>query len=304
MFKLFNFYSKNYLLIKGLSKRSIEAYSSDVLQFCACCDNEEHEIIINNPKYNLKKFFDIISSEYAPKTVRRKMISVKTFLDFLYSADILKNRDYTDFKFKIQNSQKIPKFIPRSDIGKMVHHYENLISKTKNQTTLKELLRRGAIFEFLYLTGVRVEELCNLKMQDVYFEDEVIIINGKGKKQRLIPFMIKKTKFLKIYYEIYKDVLESCNYFFINKWNHKISTQSVRSVITRLEEEIKLEYSITPHMFRHTLATNLLENGVNLRIVQEILGHSTIKTTEIYTHITIKHAKEVFLEKHPYNYIH
>ena len=304
MYKLYLSYYKKGLLFKGLTSTSLEAYSFDVLQFCTCCELWRGKDAINNSKKALENFFNAIRGEYSAKSIKRKMTSVKGFLDFLYNAGIVKDPTYKDFRFKVKAMITVPKFVLKSDIRKMVHHYEVLLERTKGLPEYYENVRRAAIFEFMYLTGVRVEELCSIKTRDIYIDDGAVIINGKGGKQRLIPFAITKSKFLEAYYNEFKEVERKSGFFFVNKWGKKISTQSVRQLVVRLRKEIGCDYDITPHMFRHTLATNLLENGVNLRIVQEILGHSSIKTTEIYTHVSIKHAKEMFFEKHPYNFMY
>lgn len=157
--------------------------------------------------------------------------------------------------------------------------------------------------EFLYLTGVRVDELCSLKADNFLREEQIILISGKGGKQRAIPIDTNRPNCLNLYIKNYEREINEAGYLFINKWGGKLSPQSVRSLVKDVSMKAGIKTKITPHMFRHTLATNLLEKGLDLRTVQEILGHSTVKTTEIYTHITITRLKEAVLNNHPYNSI-
>lgn len=153
-----------------------------------------------------------------------------------------------------------------------------------------------------FATGARVAEICNLHSQDVDFIGKSVKLYGKGSKERIIP--IENTSVLTIlsdYYFIYEEKISDCGYFFVNKYGKRLTEQSVRCMINSYCQTCGISIHITPHMFRHSFATLLLEQDVDIRYIQKLLGHSSITTTQIYTHVTSAKQKEIIKTKHPRN---
>lgn len=159
-------------------------------------------------------------------------------------------------------------------------------------------LRNVLILELLFATGMRISELCSLTIEQVYFTDYIIKIYGKGSKERLIQICNKNVQRL---LNEYKNTLTNNKYFFTNRLHKRLSEQSVRNMINNYSIQSGVTLHITPHMFRHSFATLLLEEDVDIRYIQQMLGHSSITTTQIYTHISINKQKIILTEKHPRN---
>ena len=179
--------------------------------------------------------------------------------------------------------------------------------KIKNSSTdykEKHAVRNAAVIELLFSTGIRVSELCNIKRKEINLEEGELLIFGKGAKERMLQIGNENVlKILKSYATLYEDDLKDSEYFFLNKNKERLSEQSVRILLKTLETEIGLDQHITPHMLRHTFATQLLEEDVDIRYIQRILGHSSISTTQIYTHVSSHKQKEILVMKNPRNAI-
>ena len=177
-------------------------------------------------------------------------------------------------------------------------------SLAESEYQLRCCVRDIAMIELLFATGMRISELCSLKPESIDLESGNILIYGKGAKERVIqignPEVISA---LLLYQEYFKEDIVSCGYFFVNKRKNKLSDQSVRFMIKRYAEIAGITQHITPHMFRHSFATLLLEQDVDIRYIQQMLGHSSISTTEIYTHVSNKKQKDILVNKHPRNLI-
>ena len=158
------------------------------------------------------------------------------------------------------------------------------------------------MIELLFATGMRISELCSLKPSDIDLKSSNILIYGKGAKERMIqlgnPEVINA---LSLYQEVFREDIDACGYFFVNRLQRRLSDQSVRFMINRYAELAGIRQHITPHMFRHSFATLLLEQDVDIRYIQRMLGHSSISTTEIYTHVSSAKQKDILVHKHPRN---
>jgi integrase/recombinase XerD len=172
--------------------------------------------------------------------------------------------------------------------------------KKQNQYGYKALTRNIAIIELLFATGIRVSELCGLKKEDIDIRSGLIKVFGKGGKERIIQICDSESKaLLKKYYQLNKTKIMSGEYFLVNRLGKPLSTQSVRLMLHHYIQKIGLSKHITPHTFRHTFATLLLEEDVDIRYIQGMLGHSTITTTQIYTHLNSEKQKKILTTKHP-----
>ena len=174
--------------------------------------------------------------------------------------------------------------------------------RTTASTTYQKrnALRDAAIIELLFATGIRITELCSLKPFDINLYEKTILIYGKGSKERKIQIGNDDVvTILQEYTENFADEIQACNYFFVNQSGRPLSDQAVRRMINKYASLAAIELHITPHMFRHTFATCLLEADVNIRYIQEMLGHSSINITEIYTHVAMSKQRDILTSKHP-----
>lgn len=196
----------------------------------------------------------------------------------------------------------LPKTIPLDTISILISFSYKQISLAKTNYQLKCAVRNAAIIELLFATGGRVAEICTLRAEDVDILDGAIKFYGKGSKERIIPIENQAViNILNRYRSLYEDSIISARYFFVNKLGNRTTEQSVRNMLNRYCTLCGIELHITPHMFRHSFATLLLEEDVDIRYIQRMLGHSSITTTQIYTHVTSAKQKEIIKTKHPRN---
>ncbi len=163
-------------------------------------------------------------------------------------------------------------------------------------------IRDIAVIELLFATGMRISELCSLKPSDIDLANNTVLIYGKGAKERILQIGNQEVlSALLLYQNIFAEDIAACGYFFVNRLRHKLSDQSVRFMINRYAKLAGISQHITPHMFRHSFATLLLEQDVDIRYIQRMLGHSAISTTEIYTHVSNTKQKDILVHRHPRN---
>lgn len=191
----------------------------------------------------------------------------------------------------------LPKIIQKENIEKIIQYLFGRVSSAKADFQTIISIRNIAIIGLLFSTGIRISELCNIKVADINFNEKTLKIFVKGSKERIL-YIGNETvvDFCKKYKQLNEYVAEN-DYFFLNRFGKQISDQSVRIILKNIESELKLTEHNTPHMFRHTFATTLLEKDVDIRYIQSILGHSSISTTQIYTHVTYFKQIEILTEK-------
>jgi integrase/recombinase XerD len=283
---------------KNLSKKTMDAYTIDLNQFQLYVKNSEIDIIEKNC---IKSYLQIIS-KFKPKTAKRKIASLKAMFNYLeYENDNFIN-PFRKIKIRLKETYTLPTVMTINEVQKILQYLyrSKQIHKCKDCYSYKALVRHIAILELLFATGIRVSELCNLKIENIDLRYGVIKILGKGNKERIIQFCNPETKnSVKEYFLLFKDQLKSKNYFFVNRLGNTLSTQSVRLMLRQVIDKVGLTKKITPHTFRHTFATLLLEEDVDIRYIQGMLGHSTITTTQIYTHINSDKQKRILMAKHP-----
>lgn len=264
-------------LEKGLSNNTILAYQTDIIAFFDFVDKNLDEIIRKDFS-NYTKF--LARKELTPSTITRKIASIKGLFKFLCNKRIILKNPASSL-----NSPKIPKRLPK------------VLTETEINTLIKKALlpEELPVVELLYSAGVRVSELVNLELKNVDLKTNLIKVFGKGSKERIIPINKKCSDILKKYLkkrEIIAFKYNSKPYFFLEENGKKITRQKVYKIIKKLGREINK--NISPHTLRHTFATHLLEHGADLRVVQELLGHSSIITTQLYTHISKKTLRDVY----------
>lgn len=286
---------------KNLDNKTIKSYSIDLKQYSDFISDFSLDW---NDKKSIEKFIEFMHSKFKPKSVKRKIASLKAFFHYLEIEEIIEVNPFHKIQIKYKEPFILPKTIPLQTIEKIMSY---AYSEYKRQTTYyahKTALRNVLILELLFATGMRISELCTLTTEQINFNDYIIKIYGKGSKERLIQICNKNVQRLMDEYrnEFYFE-LNNYNYFFINRLNNRLSEQSVRNMIADYTEKAKIQLHITPHMFRHSFATLLLEEDVDIRYIQQMLGHSSITTTQIYTHTSINKQKDILTVKHPRNKI-
>ena len=267
-------------------KKDLNEYNSFVLS---------NKINYKNMDYNDAKEYVIYLNKKndAKSTISRKLSSLRTFYKYL----VLNNKVESNPFLLVSSPKKekrIPKFI----------NYNNMeeILNVPNIKT-KEGQRERVILEVLYASGVRVSELVNIKLKDIDFSNKNILIFGKGSKERLVSFgdyALEYNLYLKEGRNLLLDGVKS-DYLIVGKKSEKLTTRRVEQIIDDIIKRTSIKLNITPHMFRHTFATHLLDNGCDLLVVQELLGHASLSSTEIYTHVSNEHLREVYLKCHPRN---
>jgi integrase/recombinase XerD len=218
--------------------------------------------------------------------------------------EIIETNPFNKIETSFREPLLLPKTIPLLTINAMLSAAYSNLSEPLTKYQRKTVIRDIAVLELLFATGARVSEICSLKASDVNESDHTIKFYGKGSKERIIQIENKSVrKAVKKYSLLFARDIKSSGFFFVNRLHNRLSEQSVRSMINKYAESANSDTHITPHMFRHSFATLLLEEDVDIRYIQKLLGHSSITTTQIYTHVAMSKQKEILSTKHPRNKI-
>lgn len=283
-------------LEKSLSDNTVSAYLADIGKLFQFLEDEQiHPLDVTLD--NLETFSaNLRDLGIQPRSQARILSGIRSFYHYLILEDYLQ-ADPSELLESPQIGFHLPEILTLDEIDLLIESID---------LSTKEGQRNRTILETLYSCGLRVSELCNLKLSDLYLEEGFIKVDGKGSKQRLIPISPRGIRELQLYFidrnqisikKSYED------YVFISKWGKNISRITVFHIIKTLAEAISLKKTISPHTFRHSFATHLLEGGANLRAIQCMLGHESIGTTEIYTHIDKNRLRSEIIEHHPRNKI-
>lgn len=284
-------------LERGLSENTLYAYLHDIDLLFTFLTDEKSGLNIKKLTLNdLRDFVEYINRMSLGESSQSRIISgIKSFFRYLVLEKII-----TDDPSALLESPKIGKKLPEVLTENEV---ELLINSIDLSTSEGE--RNKAILETLYGCGLRVSELINLKISDLHFNEGIILVTGKGNKQRLVPVGNSAQKQITIYKERVRNhitpVKDAEDILFLNRRGNKLSRQMVFIFIRNLIEKTGIKKTISPHTFRHSFATHLIQNGADLRAIQELLGHVSITTTEIYTHLNEKDLRRAILDFHPRN---
>lgn len=291
--KELNDFIKYLKINRNYSLYTIKNYELDIKDFINYCNNEKNKI--NTIKYDeVKKYLLLLhNKKYKSSTISRKLSSIRSFYDYLYDKEIVDKNIFKNLPSP-KKEKKLPKFVTSDDI-------ELLFNIPDINSPLGQ--RNRLILEILYATGIRVGELCNIKISDIDFNNKSIRILGKGSKERIVLYGSNCEKILKNYLEDGRNILlngKNNEYLIIGlNRNGPLSTRSVELVIDEIITKASLSKNVTPHVFRHTFATHLLNEGCDILIVKELLGHSSLDTTGIYTHVSNERLRNVYLNSHP-----
>ena len=287
---------KNYLLLeRSMSKNTIESYIHDNKKFIDFIlikypdikpEEVSHEII--------KEFIDNVNYEGIIARSQARIISgIKSFFKYLVFEEIITNNP-TELIESPKIGQKLPTVLSVEEIDALIAAID--LSKPEGQ-------RNKAIIETLYSCGLRVSELINLKISNLYFNEQYIRVIGKGNKERYVPISEKAIKEINLYIEYDRNHLKIdkayADILFLNHYGKKLTREMIFIIIKELANKIGLKKNISPHTFRHSFATHLVEGGADLRAIQEMLGHESIITTEIYTHLDREYLRDAIIRFHP-----
>ncbi len=279
---------------KKLSEKTIRAYNIDLSQY----ENFSDEL----SKQALWNYIEYLNKKYKPKTAKRKLASLKAFIHFLLLQDLIDYNPFDKLETTIKEPMLLPKTIPLDIIARLISFSYQQIVFAKTDYQIRCAVRNTAIFELMFATGARVAEICTLHSENVDLSGNSVRFYGKGSKERIIPIEnFAVLSILKKYRSMFEKEISASGYFFVNKLGGRMTEQSVRNMINTYCKLCGVEMHITPHMFRHSFATLLLEEDVDIRYIQRMLGHSSITTTQIYTHVTSAKQKEILKTKHPRN---
>lgn len=282
---------------KRLDEKTLKAYRIDLTQFATKLSPIDISEI--TPAL-LEDFIATLHQKYKPKTVKRKIASLKALFHYFEYRELIDRNPFSKLQVKFREPVILPKTIPLHTVETFLSTIYKQHADAKNEYQKKNSLRDIAVIELLFATGMRISELCSLKANDVNLYDRSILIYGKGAKERRIQIGQESViRVLEDYKNTFKNEIASCGHFFANQSGRPLSDQSVRRMINKYTALAAIEQHITPHMFRHTFATSLLEADVDIRYIQEMLGHSSINITEIYTHVALSKQRDILVTKHP-----
>ena len=281
-------------LERGFSINTVEAYQMDLAKLRKYCDERGLDIV-HLTFDNLQDFICVtFGKDLNAQSQARTLSGIRAFYRFLLYHDYIE-QDPTELIERPKTEYHLPQVLTLDDIYKLMA----TIDYSSDEGT-----RNRAILEILYGSGLRVTELVNLKISDIFLKEGYLIVTGKGSKQRLVPISPEAEKWYKMWLEerAHIDVKpEFSDIVFVNHYGRQLTRSMIFTIIKRLAAEAGIQKNISPHTFRHSFATHLLQNGADLRLIQQMLGHEAITTTEIYTHINIDDLRQAILRYHPAN---
>ena len=289
---------KTYLSVeRNFSEHTVTAYCSDIVSFLLWLNGADCLTVDFN---KLREYLHFIQKfEYKKTTIARKTASIRTFYKFLFRERYIDNNPSVSLSAP-KRPKSLPKFLTKEEV-------EQILNSIKIDTPAG--FRNRVIVELLWATGMRVSELSSLNFGDLNLDENEIRVFGKGAKERIVLISDRAKNYLQQYIKTARNLIPQGyelgeqtenSPVFINNTGYRLQNNSIRNAINAVVEQIELPKKVTPHVFRHSFATRLIENGADLRVVQELLGHAGISNTQIYTHISMKHMQEVYESSHPH----
>lgn len=276
---------------KQLSKNTIKAYRIDLQQFLTFTGGNWPD------KDMLTQYIKHLNQHFAPRSAKRKLASISAFYHEMDICGELDENPFDKLHIHIHSPKQLPRVIPEQIVHALLQNAYNAYAPG-----CREVLRDIAVLELLFSTGLRVSELCALSSDTFLLTDSALRlqVNGKGRKERILQLTTPELlHVLQMYCDMFSKEIREQGAILYNQRGRPLSPQSVRRIIIKYLKRIGESYHVTPHMFRHTFATSLLEAGMDIRYIQSLLGHSSISTTQIYTHVSTKQQTLLLAEKHP-----
>jgi integrase/recombinase XerD len=287
---------------KNLSGKTIRAYRTDLEQFSGyLLAKFSNSLAENVHREMIRGWLTDITGSLKPKSIKRKVATLKVFFGHLEFEDVITVSPFRKLRIKIKTPMVLPSVLTLEEMGRILNSAHTLLRKVPDQRSFgyKVYLLEVAVLETLFATGVRVSEMCQLRLQQVDLEKGRIVVRGKGDKERMIHIGYPPTLVLLRQYSNVRSAKATHEYFFTNRNGNALQPQSVRRMVTKYCKLAKIQKPVTPHTFRHTFATLLMEEGVDIKYIQQFLGHSSITTTQIYTHVSKRKQEEILVEMHP-----
>lgn len=280
---------------KELNPKTLKAYKIDIEQYFIYTNTDIPK------KEQIEDYITHLHKHYKQKTVKRKIASIKAFYNYLEESEFITENPFCKIKVKFKESVTLPRIIPREEIEQLLNYIYKCLNQHR-KSSHKYILRDVAVVELFFATGARVYEVSNIKEENINLNTGLIRLMGKGSKERYVQISNSSVlTVLKQYYKENKTAIKNSGFFFINNRGSRFTEQSIRLMLKKYSKRANIKRNITPHMFRHSFATYLIEEGVDVSCVQQILGHSSIKTTQIYIHIAARKQAEILKELHPRN---
>ena len=286
---------------KNLSPKTIKAYKTDLKQLLEFVQNNGYSEIIQKLDKEILKTYLKQLSNFKPKTIKRKVATIKAFLNEMELEEVIVVNPFRKMRVQIKEPATLPTVMNSSEVEKLISAvWDDRSLYQSDSFQYSQVMRDIAVIELLFATGMRVSELCNLGISDIDFATYTIRINGKGNKERLTQVCNSEAILaLTRYHSLFKEKIMDNGYLFLNRIDKRFSEQSVRHLIKKYVGKTGLKKNITPHTFRHSFATLLLEEDVDIKYIQHLLGHSSIMTTQIYTHVNMQQTTKLLNLKHP-----
>lgn len=285
-----NDYLRYLLIDKNYSKNTIDSYNIDLEKFTLYFKNKNINNITSN---DLKEYIKYLSKQNLnEKSISRNISCIKSFYKYLVIEKIIKN-NISDTLYMPKTQKSLPNILSPDEVDKLLDI--KLIDSFS--------YRNKAMLELMYSSGLRVSELIDLKLQDIDFSQDIVRIFGKGSKERVVPIGDYAKEYLLKYINEYRNSMLKKNineYVFLNNHGNKMTRQGFFKIIKQISREKNINKDISPHTLRHSFASHMLKYGADLRTIQELLGHSDISTTQVYTHITNEELKNNYNQYHPH----
>lgn len=277
----------NYLKIeKEYSQHTLLNYTIDLRYFSSFLRGKSIEEV---DSFDIRKFLaELKAKDFSKKTIARRISCLRSFFRFLVREGYIRNNPFLAIRTP-KLDRKLPLFLTVDEVTKLIESPEEDLPG----------LRDRAILETIYSTGIRISELVGLNIEDIDFIGGAVKVRGKGKKERLVPIGDKALKAIKNYLEKRSPLFKENKAIFLNNRGRRITVRGVRLIVDKYVAKTALREKVSPHTLRHSFATHLLERGADLRAVQELLGHASLSTTQIYTHVTAEHLRSVYEKAHP-----
>ncbi len=289
---------------RRLDEKTVRAYRCDILQYIEWL--EGHEYVFD--RESMRKYLVHLNKRWSASTVRRKLASLRAWTNWLKREHLITATPFEDLEVNVRQPLLLPRTIGLADLRRILEPTRRGAAKPARKGAWQRnaiALRDQAVLELLTATGIRVSELCSLDVESIDLSTQQLRIFGKGSKERIVVLGSKQTlAVMDAYMDSRKGTKTAwcqpaTDALFLNRSKQRLTDQAVRKIIRKRVHEAGVEQHITPHMFRHTFATTLLEEGVSIRYIQQLLGHSSVKTTERYTHVSSSSLRAIMEEHNP-----